>query len=143
MILRQLPTAVNLADIGTKNLAKQRLSYLMNESGLISLIYVATGEEVGWEEAQQQKEKSANSQQIKRIGIAKTLFNMSVAMGLGPVVADAQQCSEPSSGTSAWWWMLGIFLVIFSCGILPVWLAQMDADEKRHGKRGNPVSRSL
>ena len=113
VILRQLPTAVNLADIGTKNLAKQRLSYLMNESGLISLIYVATGEEVGWEEAQQQKEKSANSQQIKRIGIAKTLFNMSVAMGLGPVVADAQQCSEPSSGTSAWWWMLGIFLVIF------------------------------
>ena len=40
-----------------------------------------TGEEVGWEEAQQQKEKSANSQQIKRI--AKTIFNMSVAMGLG------------------------------------------------------------
>jgi hypothetical protein len=89
------------------SLGKQRLSYLMNESGLI---YVATGEEVGWEEAQQQKEKSANSQQIKRI--AKTIFNMSVAMGLGPVVADAQQCSEPSSGTSAWW-MLGIFLVIF------------------------------
>ena len=111
VILRQLPTAVNLADIGTKSLAKQRLSYLMNESGLI---YVATGEEVGWEEAQQQKEKSANSQQIKRI--AKTIFNMSVAMGLGPVVADAQQCSEPSSSTNAWW-MLGIFLVLFLAAI--------------------------
>ena len=124
LVLRQLPTAVNLADIGTKSLAKQRLSYLMNESGLI---YVATGEEVGWEEEEeQQKEKNANSQQIKRI--TKTLFNMSVAMGLGPVVADAQQCSEPGD---------------FSCGILPVWLAQMDADEKRHGERGNSVSRSL
>ena len=33
-------------------------------------------------------------------------------MGLGPVVADAQQCSEPSNGTNAWW-MLGFFLVIF------------------------------
>ena len=37
-------------------------------------------------------------------------------MGLGPVVADAQQCSEPSSDTNAWW-MLGIFLVIFLAAI--------------------------
>ena len=77
VMLRQVPTAVNLADIGTKSLAKQRLFYLMHGSGLV---YVATFEDVGDEEAQRQNEKSASSQQIKKI--AKTLFRMSVAMGL-------------------------------------------------------------
>lgn len=84
----------------------------MHGSGLV---YVATFEDVGDEEAQRQNEKSASSQQIKKI--AKTLFRMSVAMGLEPLVAETQQCSEskfPSSnGANAWWWILAVVLVIF------------------------------
>ena len=80
----------------------------MHESGLV---YVPSFGEVGVFEAQQHNEKHANSQQIKKI--AKTIFWMSVAMGLEPVVAEAQQCTEAEQRQSNGWELWMIFMVIF------------------------------
>eukprot|EP00435_Cladocopium_sp_Y103_P060466 s873_g22.t1 len=110
--LRQVPTLVNFSDIGTQSLGKQRLLFLMHESGLV---YVATFEDVGVAETQRQHEKSGSSQQIKKI--SKIIFRMSFAKGLEPIgamarkcIADADVSSQDSYGS--WAFMLVILLTV-------------------------------
>ena len=54
VVLRQVGTSENLADIGTTCLARQRLLYLMHETGLI---YIPSFEDVGQEEFSRHAEK--------------------------------------------------------------------------------------
>ena len=80
LVLRQVQTVWNIADIGTKCLSKQRLYLLMHETGLV---YIPSFERVGGEEFDRQSERTAQSSQLRRI--AKTVLQLSIAMGLGPV----------------------------------------------------------
>ena len=69
--LRQVGTSENLADIGTKCLTRQRLLYLMHETGLI---YIPSFEDVGQEEFSRHAEKVGSASQMKRI--AKAIYRM-------------------------------------------------------------------
>eukprot|EP00435_Cladocopium_sp_Y103_P038874 s175_g10.t1 len=75
--LRQVGTLENISDIGTKCLSKQRLYFLMHESGLV---YVPSFEAVGQEEFQQHNARLGTKTQMKKI--ARALFNMSLAIEL-------------------------------------------------------------
>ena len=90
--LRQVPTTLNVADIGTKTLSRQRLFYLLYEC---ELVFIADFSRVGANEHAIQDERRLNSQQLKRI--SKAILRMSIAMGVagglesaGPVAAMAQ-----------------------------------------------------
>eukprot|EP00438_Fugacium_kawagutii_P000063 Skav215909 [mRNA] locus=scaffold1542:190863:191786:- [translate_table: standard] len=99
----------------------------MHETGLV---YISDHSSVGADEHQRQCEKGGQKSQLKRI--AKTIFQMSVAMGLEPVVAagevlavDSQQCPVPVDSPGAvasWMTWFGIFMValLFAglCGVL-------------------------
>lgn len=123
MILRQVPTAWNIADPGTKCLTTQRLLVLVHEAGLV---FVEDFAQVGVSEYHMQRETGGSRTQIKKI--ANTIFRMSVATGLEPVVApgevlvvDNQQCAAPmgsSSGTTSWTFGVCIFLSVLLIAML-------------------------
>ena len=96
VMLKQVPTVWNVADIGTKCLAQQRLMVLMHETGLV---FVDSGESVGAEEHGRQTERSGNQRQLQRL--AKTILRMSVAMGLEPVGAMGQTCDPKDQRETA------------------------------------------
>ena len=91
ILLRQVQTVWNLADIGTKCLSRQRLYLLMHEAGLV---YIPSFERVGGEERDKQSEKSAQSNQLRRI--AKKVLQRSIAMGLWPVEVGATSMQCPA-----------------------------------------------
>ena len=108
VILKQVPTLWNVADIGTKCLAQHRLMVLMNETGLV---YVANGESVGEAEHQHQVERSGNQKNLQKL--AKTIMRLSIAMGLEPVGVAGQQCdvgNQQTETNSFWIWFAVIFI---------------------------------
>jgi hypothetical protein len=123
VVLRQVGTSENLADIGTKCLTRQRLLYLMHETGLI---YIPSFEDVGQEEFSRHTEKVGGAAQIKRI--AKAIYRMSLAMGLEPLnrptgaMAFPDVCHglEDEPKYNAWWILTVTFLFIcvFTIGFL-------------------------
>ena len=112
LLLRQVQTVWNVADIGTKCLSKQRLYLLMHETGLV---YIPSFERVGGEEFDRQTERTAQSSQLRRI--AKTVLQLSLAMGLGPVEvgATSNQCPTPnfSEENFSWTYSFPICVVLF------------------------------
>jgi HAMP domain-containing protein len=127
--LRQVPTASNVADIGTKRLSRQRLFYLLYECGLA---YIIDFTSVGADEFVVQNEKMVNSKQLKQITKANLRMSIAVCIagGLEPARLGAvtQQCEvstkEPKHDS---WWMftlvvLGIcVLTLFSKLALRTW----------------------
>ena len=133
--LRQVGTTENSADIGTKCLPRQRLLFLMHESGLV---FVSSFESVGEEEHAHHVSKVANTAELKRI--AKAVFRMSVAMGLEPVVPVGAVATVPSAGAisltcvdvdepkqDAWWIVAMVFL--FACGLTVVMMVVLELAE--------------
>jgi hypothetical protein len=118
--LRQVPTASNVADIGTKTLSRQRLFYLLHECGLV---YITDFTRVGADEFAVQSEKMVHSKQLKQI--TKAILRMSIAMGIAGgleptrVGAAAQQCelSQQESKHNAW---LMFSLVVFGICLVTV-----------------------
>jgi len=100
--LRQVPTASNVADIGTKRLSRQRLFYLLYECGLA---YISDFTRVGADEFVVQNEKMVNSKQLKQI--TKAILRMNIAMGItgglepARLGAVAQQCEVSTKGAQA------------------------------------------
>ena len=87
--LKQIGTAWNTSDIGTKCLSKQRLTFLMHECGLV---YLPSCEEVGTGEYNRQLERSANGRNVQRV--VQALRRYGVVLGLEPVVVAGQQCNS-------------------------------------------------
>ena len=116
--LRQVPTASNVSDIGTKRLSTQRLFYLLYECGLA---YITDFTRVGADEFVVQNEKMVNSKQLKQI--TKAVLRMSIVMGItggfepAKLGAVTQQCEvstkEPKHDS---WWMFT--LVVFGICVL-------------------------
>ena len=73
VLLKQVPTIWNVADIGTKCLQQKRLFFLMHESGLVDL---DTFESVVEQEHQEQVERSGNRNQLQKI--AKVIMRLSL-----------------------------------------------------------------
>ena len=100
--LRQVPTILNVADIGTKALSRQRLFYLLYEC---ELVFIVDFSRVGANEHAIQDEKRLNSQQLKRN--SRAILRMRIAMGVagglesaGPVAAMAQSdCANMDNET--------------------------------------------
>ena len=114
IMLRQVQTVWNLADIGTKCLSKQRLYLLMHEAGLV---FIPSFERVGGEEHDRQSEKSAQTSQLRKV--AKAILRMSLAMGLGPVEAGgtSMQCPSQESATTESFWnfnMMVVFMLVLA-----------------------------
>eukprot|EP00435_Cladocopium_sp_Y103_P049113 s1418_g14.t1 len=115
--LRQVATLENLSDIGTKCLSKQRLFFLMHETGLV---YIPTFEPVGQEEFSNHNAKLGSRRQLKKI--ARALVQMTIAMGLEPggTVVAAQKCPSDDMvmvGDSSWdyKWLLVSACVFAMC----------------------------
>ena len=109
--LRQVPTAFNVADIGTKTLSRQRLFFFcMNVKS--------------WGRYVIQNEKRVNSQQLKRI--SKAILRMSIAMGvtggLEPTGLGAmaqQQCAVVDKDDKDTSWITFAIVVLVVCmGVL-------------------------
>ena len=73
VLLKQVPTIWNVADIGTKCLQQKCLFFLMHESGLVDL---DTFESVVEQEHQEQVERSGNRNQLQKI--AKVIMRLSL-----------------------------------------------------------------
>ena len=116
--LRQVPTTLNVADIGTKTLSRQRLFYLLYEC---ELVFIADFSRVGANEHAIQDERRLNSQQLKRI--SKAILRMSIAMGVagglesaGPVAAMAQSdCANMDNETKDTSWFSFAIAVLVIC----------------------------
>ena len=116
--LRQVPTTLNVADIGTKALSRQRLFYLLYEC---ELVFIADFSRVGANEHAIQDERRLNSQQLKRI--SKAILRMSIAMGVagglesaGPVAAMAQSdCANMDNETKDTSWFSFAIAVLVIC----------------------------
>ena len=84
----------------------------MHETGLV---YIPSFERVGGEEFDRQSERTAQSSQLRRI--AKTVLQLSIAMGLGPVEvgATSDQCPtlDVSSVSFVWSYSSPICVVLF------------------------------
>ena len=108
--LRQVGTHENLADIATKCLTRERLFFLMNESGMV---FLPSYEPVGAEESWRHSERIANKKQMKQI--ARMVLQMSLALGLEPVRlvgATAQKCDAVDDGVqSSGYSFSGFFMV--------------------------------
>ena len=117
ILLRQVQPVWNLADIGTKCLSRQHLYMLMHEAGLV---YIPSFERVGAEKHDRQSERSAQSNQLRRI--AKTMLQLSIAMGLGPVEAGATQLHNVLLHMLQWWIRFGVLMwqLVF-CFCLQQW----------------------
>ena len=138
VLWRQIPTAWNCADIGTKSLSQQRLLVLMHECGLI---FISNGERVGAEQHQRQVERHGNQRQLQQI--AKTILRMNIAMGLGPVEVVAQQCGEESKASYNVFWiwitfglLLGVMILIFTA-LWRKWKAVAQEIEYAQTQRGD------
>ena len=94
---KQVPTLFNFGDIGTKPLARKRLFGLMGEAGMSC---VETQEPVGEFERLELQEQSTNSRSLSKL--TKTIFRLSIMLGLEPTVAGGQEetCNEPEQSSS-------------------------------------------
>eukprot|EP00435_Cladocopium_sp_Y103_P000224 s2640_g1.t1 len=117
--LRQVPTAENVSGIARKVLARQRLLYLMHETGLL---FIPSFENVGKEESARHQAKVGGSAQIRKI--AKTVYRISLVMGLEPLGVMGQPEGCPSSGRISKWSGLWIFATVsfFTCALTVFWL---------------------
>ena len=110
--LHPVSTVHNVADIGTKTLSGQRLSYLLHECGLVYGVdfsdvgeqWVFTGEFLN--------ERLVNAQQLKKIYKAIMGFAMGITEGLESRGAMGQQCNSEEIQTNKFAW---IFTCVFSC----------------------------
>ena len=105
--LRQIGTIWNTSDIGTKSLPRLRLLFLMHQC---DLVFVDSGEIVGWEEFQRQAEKAGGKKNIQ--AIAKSVLRLGI-IGLGPMQVNGQQCSvEDEPKVESWNGLLTTLLVV-------------------------------
>ena len=117
VLVVQVPTLFNLGDIGTKPRARKRLFALMGDAGMF---YVESQEPVGEAEMLEMQEQATNSRSLSKL--TKTIFRLSIMLGLEPTVAGGQEeiCNEPerSSSGESFWILLCLFLMIFSWVVL-------------------------
>ena len=115
----QVPTSLNLSDVGTKVLSRNRLYALMFEIGAIN---PDTLELVGQEEhtimVEQMNHRDAMSKVvkfIKRLSLVMGMQGLESMVAEGALISDDQTCNGPeTSQTNFWIWMaLGLMLAAF------------------------------
>ena len=119
--LIQVPTSLNVSDIGTKALSKKRLFGLMSEAGMI---YVESGEIVGESELAEIQDQYETAKSTSKV--AKAILRVSLMLGLGPSGANAmsqeeQQCALDAGNGGAettWIWIFVILLFMLWIGLL-------------------------
>ena len=113
VLVVQVPTLFNLGDIGRKPLARKRLFAFMGDAGML---YVESQQPVGEAEMVEMQEQATNSRSLSKL--TKTIFRLSIMMGLEPTVAGGQEetCNEPeqTSSSESFWIGLCLFLMILS-----------------------------
>ena len=117
--LIQVPTSLNVSDIGTKALSKKRLFGLMSEAGMI---YVESGEIVGESELAEIQDQYETAKSTSKV--AKAILRVSLMLGLGPSGANAmsqeeQQCALDAGNGGAettWIWIFVILLFMLWIG---------------------------
>ena len=117
--LIQVPTSLNVSDIGTKALSKKRLFGLMSEAGMV---YVETGEIVGEDEFAEIQNQYETAKSTSKL--AKAILRASLVLGLGPTGTSAtlqeeQQCAldDGNNGAeTAWIWIFVILLFMLWIG---------------------------
>ena len=113
MELVQVPTSLNVSDIGTKALSRKRLLGLMAEAGML---YVETGEPIGEHELADIHNQYETARSTSKL--AKAILRVSLLLGLGPTGTTAtfqeeQQCSSETvykGAETMWIWFFMILL---------------------------------
>ena len=118
--LIQMPTAYNIADIGTKSLSRKRLFALMGELGMVE---AETGQPIGQEELEELRSSHTNSRDVSKL--AKTILRLTTVLGLGPTGSHAQdQCETPQqpdrSNEMMWIWFAILLLAVAWIGLAVV-----------------------
>ena len=85
----QMPTSLNVSDIGTKALSRKRLFGLMAEAGMS---YVDTGELVGEQELADIHNQHETARSTSKL--AKAILRVSLLLGLGPTGTTATSQEE-------------------------------------------------
>ena len=117
--LVQMPTAYNIADIGTKSLARKRLCALMGELGMVE---AETGQPIGQEELEELRSSHTNSRDVSKL--AKTILRLTTVLDLGPTGSRAQdQCEAPHHNHN--YEMMWIWFSIFLLAVAWIGLAVM------------------
>ena len=116
----QMPTAYNIADIGTKSLSRKRLFALMGELGMVE---AETGQPIGQEELEELRSSHTNSRDVSKL--AKTILRLTTVLGLGPTGSHAQdQCETPQqpdrSNEMMWIWFAILLLAVAWIGLAVV-----------------------
>ena len=120
VIVGQVPTILNLSDVGTKVLTKSRLYALMFEVGALD---PETLEQVGQEEhatmVEQMHHREAMSKMgkfIKRLALVMGLQGLESMVAEGAMIPDDQVCRSPEvSYNSFWIWLaFGLMLATFA-----------------------------
>ena len=121
--LHPVATLHNVADIGTKTLARQRLFYLLHSCGLV---YGVDFSDVGETEFSVVNERYTNAQQLKKI--SKAILRMGLAMGITEGLessgAMAQQCGNNEIQVNKFPWM-------FACVVFLICMAAFTAFWRR------------
>ena len=120
VIVGQVPTVLNLSDVGTKVLTKSRLYALMFEVGALD---PETLEQIGQEEhatmVEQMHHREAMSKMgkfIKRLVLVMGLQGLESMVAEGAMIPEDQVCTGPEVSYSRFWiWLaLGLMLATFA-----------------------------
>ena len=128
MELVQVPTSLNVSDIGTKALSRKRLLGLMAEAGML---YVETGEPIGEHELADIHSQYETARSTSKL--AKAILRVSLLLGLGPTGTTAtsqeeQPCAlgKVENGAETMWiWIFMVLLFVlwigFACAAWWFW----------------------